>query len=83
MFDILEPLLSFFTYEELETAKPIRNICQYCKEECGNLFSLDNCSLEICSHCLDDFYDEHNPEGNELFRCPCHDKKIFDYTCKM
>lgn len=84
MIDILKPLLSFniFTKDELETAKPIQNICQFCKEECGNLFLLDDCSLEICGKCLDKFYDNYVSIASELFRCPCHDRTIFEYTVK-
>lgn len=85
MLEILKPLLSMnlFSRKELETAKPVQNICEFCKEECGNIFLLDNCTIEICGKCLDQFYDDHVPTiNNELFKCPCHDNPIFSYNVK-
>jgi len=83
MFDILKPLLGIFSWEELESAIPISNICQFCKKECGNLFILDNCDMEYCGNCLDSFYDTYTPRVyDELFKCPCHGKMIFEFRVK-
>lgn len=82
MYEILEPLLNLFSREELETAKPIQNICEYCKKQCGHLFLLDNCEQEVCGQCLDKMYDDYIPSGDELFKCSCHDRKIFNFTVK-
>lgn len=84
MFDILKPLLSWniFTRKELESAKPVQNSCQHCKENCGNLFLLDNCDIELCGECLDNFYDNYASTTSELFKCPCHKEKIFGYKVK-
>lgn len=84
MFDILKPLLSFniFSRRELETATPVKNVCEHCKKECGNLFILDNCTAKICGHCLDNFYDNYifQMQKGELFKCPCHNNLIFSYN---
>ena len=84
MFDILKPLLSMnvFSKQELETAKPVKNVCEHCEKECGNLFILNNCSTKICGQCLDTFYDNYTPVDNcgELLKCPCHGNLIFSYN---
>jgi len=83
--DILEYVLGLFSKEELDTAKPIQNTCPMCKEQCGNIFIMNECkNMQICGNCLDDMYDSYQQgeTKKELFKCFCCDKKINSYLVK-
>jgi hypothetical protein len=74
-----------FTEKELSTLQYAnKNNCKLCNKICGSLVKLKECPNNsiICLNCLDNYYDNYNNnknKNNELFKCLCCDKMIFNY----
>lgn len=74
-----------FSKKELETLEcSQKKLCNVCNNNCGELVKLIECDNNniMCLNCLDLLYDNYNinNENNELFKCLCCDKKIYNYS---
>lgn len=74
---------NLFTKKELKTLKivKLKYVCDCCDKNASHLNQLADCTkkMKICSECLENFFDNYNSSMNELFICPCCNKKIKNY----
>lgn len=74
-----------FSKKELETLEYSQEKkCNICNNNCGKMAKLTECDNNsiMCLNCLDLFYDNYNLNKNnndELFKCICCKKNIFNY----
>lgn len=75
-----------FSKKELETLECSQNnLCNICNNKCGELVKLTECDNNniMCLNCLDLLYDNYNlnnKNNDELFKCICCEKKIYNYS---
>jgi hypothetical protein len=74
-----------FNIKDLDTLKVLKNVhrCDACNLKKHDYAILECCSKRICSSCIDDLFDFHIRQDNELFICSFCQKKVFDIQIQI